>query len=234
MIVALIKAGGIGSRLGAGIPKQFVLINDKPIIIYTMEQFQNHSEVDEIVVICVEGWMEKLRMYANKFGISKLSNIVCGGETSLKSIRNGVGALSDKYDDDDIILVHDGNRPLISKDIITDAIRQCQLNGSAVAAIPCTDEIMVKNDSFLGAEVYLDHKTLYRIQTPDAYKLFRLRKIFKNATEAQLQNIGATNVLMIDSGEKVFFSKGSELNIRLTTKEDMTMCKALLQIEGRI
>lgn len=233
MNVALIKAGGVGSRMGAPVPKQFITIQDKPIIIYTIEQFQNHPSIDEIIVICVEGWHEILSDYCNRFGISKLVKIVDGGTTSLRSIKNGVLSLAE-YSDEDIILVHDGNRPLISQEIISDVIVECQKYDSAVAAIPCTDEVMVINKDFYGSNKFMNRKELYRIQTPDAYKLKVLRALFEQASEEQLDNIGATNTLMLDQGGNVHFAKGSELNIRLTTQEDIIQCRALLIMEGRI
>lgn len=233
MNIALIKAGGVGSRMGAPVPKQFVTIQDKPIIIYTMEQFQSHPSIDGIIVICVEGWHDILRDYARRFGITKLLKVVDGGSTSLRSIKNGVLSMSN-YSNDDIILVHDGNRPLISQDIISDVIVECEKHNSAVAAIPCTDEVMVLSGDFYGSEKFMNRKELFRIQTPDAYRLEVLRALFSQATEEQLDNIGATNTLMIDQGGTVHFAKGSELNIRLTTQEDITKCRALLVVEGRI
>ena len=198
-----------------------------------MEQFENHPSIDEIVVICVDGWQEVLKDYAEKFHIRKLKRIVRGGATSLRSIKNGVEALY-QYADDDIVLVHDGNRPVISQEIISNVLVQCRIHGSAVAAIPCTDEVMVAHSDFEGSEQFMDHKKLFRIQTPDAYRLSILREIFHKASEEQLDNIGATNTLVIDQGGKVHFAKGSELNIRLTTQEDITQCRALLVMENRI
>lgn len=231
--IALIKAGGVGSRMGAPIPKQFITIQNKPIIIYTMEQFQNHPGIDEIVVVCVKGWHETLWEYAKKYKITKLTKVVDGGSTSLRSIKKGVLSLA-KYSDEDVVIVHDGNRPLITQEIISDNIVECDKYGSAVAAIPCTDEIMILSKDFYGSKKFLNHKELYRIQTPDAYHLKELRMLFENATENQLNTIGATNTLMIEQGGRVHYSKGSELNIRLTTQEDITQCQALLVMEGRI
>lgn len=234
MNIALIKAGGVGRRMGAGIPKQFVTINGKPIIIYTLEQFETHPSIDQIVTICVEGWEEVLKAYAEKYHISKLTKIVPGGTTSLRSIKNGVLALNDFCKGDDIVLVHDGNRPLISQEIISDVLVKAKKHGSAVAAIPCTDEVMETNQGHTGSKKFMDHKVMYRIQTPDAYKYSILSNIIENATDDQLDKIGATNTLMIDQGKEVNFAQGSELNIRLTTQEDILQCEALLIMEKRM
>lgn len=234
MNVALIKAGGVGHRMNAGVPKQFITIQGKPIIIYTLEQFEEHPSIDEIVVVCVDGWQNILQAYAEKYHITKLKKIVSGGTTSLRSIKNGVEAIAKDHADEDIILVHDGNRPVITQEIISDVIVKCEEYGSAVAAIPCTDEVMESNDDHSGSTKFWDHKKAYRIQTPDAYRLRILKNIFKNATEYQLDHIGATNTLMIDQGQEVHFAQGSELNIRLTTQEDILQCKALLVMEKRM
>ena len=154
--------------------------------------------------------------------------IVNGGETSLKSIKNGLVAMRDRYSDDDMILVHDGNRPLISPEIISDTIANCEHYGSAVAAIPVTDEVMEIEGEAQASTKFLDRKKMYRIQTPDAYRFSVLWNLFEKATDEQLTNLGATNTLMIACGGTVHFAQGSELNIRLTTQEDILLCKSLL------
>ena len=231
MNVALIKAGGIGSRMNAGIPKQFVCVNDKPIIIYTLEAFEKHPGIDAIIVVCVDGWHEVLRSYARRFNIKKLKSIVNGGSTSLRSIKEGVKEIKKHYSSEDTVVVHDGNRPLVSQDIISDVLAKSKLHGSAVAAIPCTDEVMMTDAIHMESEKFLDRKMLYRIQTPDAYKFQLLLELFDYASEEQLETLGATNTLMIALGKRVYFSQGSELNIRLTTQEDILLCESLLNLE---
>lgn len=231
MNIALIKAGGVGSRMGASIPKQFICIQDKPIIIYTLEEFERHPNIDEIVVVCLDGWHDILRTYANQFHITKLVSIVNGGETSLKSIREGVREIQKHYSLDDTVLIHDGNRPVLTQDIISNVMAQCNLHGSAVAVIPCTDEVMMAEKGLMESNRFMDRKTLYRIQTPDAYRLGLLVEMFDHATEEQLCTLGATNTLMIAQGKKVHFSLGSEINIRLTTGEDIMLCESLLALK---
>ena len=125
--IALIIAGGVGNRMHQDIPKQFLNVNNKPIIIYTLEAFQKHPNIDAIEVVCLKGWHDILRAYAKQFGITKLENIVSGGETGLQSIRNGLKDIAKRYhDDDDIVLIHDAIRPMVSQDIISDNIRVCR------------------------------------------------------------------------------------------------------------
>lgn len=230
MNIALIKAGGIGSRMKVDIPKQFICIKDKPIIIYTLEAFENHPSIDAIIVVCVEGWHDILRAYAKRFHISKLAGIANGGTTSLKSIQSGIQVIKEKYSLEDTVLIHDGNRPLVSKDIISDVIAQSEIYGSAVASIPCTDEVMLADIIHMESETFLDRKILYRIQTPDAYKVGTLVEIFDKASEEQLENLGATNTLAIAQGKKVHLAQGSDLNIRLTTQEDILLCESLISL----
>lgn len=228
MNIALIKAGGVGSRMGAEVPKQFIAVNGKPVIVYTLEEFEHHPAIDAIVVVCVDGWHDTLRSYIRKFNITKVRSIVSGGETSLRSIREGLREARRLFSDDDLVLVHDANRPMTSEDIISDVIAKATIHGSAVAAIPTTDEVMQQEGTTLSSTVFLDHKVLYRIQTPDAYRLGYVSNLLENATDDQLDNLGATNTLAIASGGRVFFAQGSELNIRLTTKEDILLFQTLL------
>lgn len=234
MNIAIIKAGGVGSRMGAGIPKQFVLVENKPVIIYTLEAFEKHPNIDEIVVVCVRGWEENLRTYASKFGITKLKKIVLGGETSLKSIKNGVDAL-EEFPDDSMVLIHDANRPLVTEDIISGVLAQAEIHGMAVAAIPCTDEVSALGDlnDPTWSNKFVNRKELMRIQTPDAYSLGMVRSIFHNATEQQLTEIGATNVLAIKMGYTMHFALGSETNIRLTTQDDIILFEGIFHARNK-
>ncbi|MBQ6179661.1 MAG: 2-C-methyl-D-erythritol 4-phosphate cytidylyltransferase, partial [Bacteroidales bacterium] len=125
MTTAIILAGGSGVRMGAEIPKQFIEVNGKPILVYTLEGFQAHPLVDEIGVVCLDGWHDRLRKYAKDFSISKLKWIISGGNTGQESIRNGVFHLEGKCDEKDIIVIHDGIRPLIEPFVLTDVIEKC-------------------------------------------------------------------------------------------------------------
>src|SRR5690554_1057282 len=122
MNIALIIAGGSGTRMAQDIPKQFLNVYDKPIIIYTLEAFQKHSNIDVVAVVCIEGWERILNAYAKQFSITKLKHIVPGGDCGQASIRNGLLELEKHYDKDDIVLIHDAIRPMVSQEIISDCI----------------------------------------------------------------------------------------------------------------
>ena len=126
MNIALVIAGGSGKRMQQDIPKQFINVYDKPVIIYTLEGFQKHPQIDAIEVVCIEGWERTLKAYTEQFHITKLKWIVPGGQTGQESIRNGVYNLEGKCAEDDIVIVHDGIRPLVDKEVLTDVIIKCE------------------------------------------------------------------------------------------------------------
>ena len=142
---ALIIAGGSGTRMGQSIPKQFINIYDKPILIYTLEGFQRHPLIDAIEVVCIDGWQEVLQAYANQFGITKMKWIVKGGKTGQESIRNGVYNLEGICKDDDLVIVHDGIRPMVDESVLTDVIKVAKEKGNAVTSLPYNEQIFVIN-----------------------------------------------------------------------------------------
>ena len=152
MNTALILAGGTDARFGMDVPKQFVNVNNRPLIVYTMEAFQQHQEIDEIIVICLNGWQEMVRVYARQFNIGKLTKILAGGKNAQESTYIGLEYLSEKMKKGDIVVIHDAIRPMITQSIITNL------------------------------------------------------------------------------GEKVFFSEGSDLNLKINTTEDVEMFKALYKM----
>ncbi len=139
----MIIAGGVGARTHQDIPKQFLHIHDVPVIIYTLKAFQNHPQIDTIEVVCLEGWHDVLQAYSKQFGITKLESVVNGGETGQDSIRNGLYDLAKRYkDNDDIVLIHDSIRPMVSADVISDNIRVCRQFGNATTVVPCTSVML--------------------------------------------------------------------------------------------
>ena len=132
MNVAIIIAGGSGHRMGQDIPKQFINVYDKPVLIYTLEGFQRHPQIDVIEVVCIDGWHDVLWAYAHQFNITKLKWVISGGNTGQESIRNGVFNLEGKAGADDIVVIHDGIRPLVDETVLTDVIMKAQKYGNAV------------------------------------------------------------------------------------------------------
>ncbi|WP_297986385.1 IspD/TarI family cytidylyltransferase [uncultured Campylobacter sp.] len=226
-IIALIIAGGIGSRMGQAIPKQFLTVYDKPIIAYTMEKFENHPVIDAIAVVCLDGWEHILESYAKQYKITKLKHIFPAGAVGQESIKNGIMGLAKFYDDDAIVLIHDAIRPNLSKDIISDCIDMTKQYGNAIVCIPCQEAMLETQDKICSESSY-PRDNLKRTQTPQGFKLGIIKNAHIKAAELGITNSIASCTLMIEVGEKVFFSMGSEKNIKLTTLEDMEIFKALL------
>lgn len=225
--IALLTAAGIGSRMGQDIPKQFIHIDNKPIIIYTLEAFQNHPSVDEIVVVCLEGWHDILKAYAKQFNIDKLHYIVSGGKSGQESIYNGLKEIEKHFDKDSTIIIHDGNRASVSNEVISDGLFVYEKFGSAVAAIPCIEAVFKSEDGIV-SDQQISREQLFRTQTPHVYRLDKLLWAYKEAENRNIENTVAACCLMQILGEKIYFSTGSEKNIKLTHQEDIEIFKALL------
>lgn len=228
MIIALLTAAGTGNRMGQDIPKQFMHVENKPVIIHTMEAFQRHPSVDAIMVVTLSAWMEVLKAYAGQFNIKKLKWVVPGGTTGQESIYNGVMALKDELSEDDIVIVHDGNRCMVSDEIISNSIATFYTRGSAVAAIPCVEAVFRSSDNGKSSAVSIPREQLYRTQTPHTYTLGKLLWAHEEAAKKGITNAAASCTLMQELGETIYFSKGSEENLKITTIEDMMIFKALL------
>ena len=227
MNIALIIAGGSGQRMNQDIPKQFLNVNDKPVIIYTLEAFQRHPNIDKIEVVCLDGWQEILRAYCKQFGISKLANVVEGGENGQSSIRNVLWDLKEMYDENDLVLIHDAIRPMVSEEIISDAIRVCKKYGNSISVIPCA-EAMLKTEDGVSSLEQIPRDNLKRTQTPQTFVLKDIVAAHEEALEKGITNSVASCTLYIELGKKLYFSAGSEKNIKLTTPDDIDIFKSLL------
>lgn len=231
MNIAIIIAGGSGSRMGQDIPKQFINVYDKPVLIYTLESFQRHPMIDAIEVVCIDGWENVVWAYAKQFSIDKLKWITKGGNTGQESIRNGVYNLEDKCSADDIIIIHDGIRPLVEPSVLTDVINKAQKYGNAVTSMPYNEQIFVvsKDDETTTTE-FIPRETLRRVSTPQAYRFDLLDEKYKEAFEKEIGIYGShyTNTMMVELGVTLHFAAGSDKNIKLTTKDDLEMFKGYL------
>lgn len=228
MNIALIIAGGVGSRMHQDIPKQFLNVYDKPVLIYTLEAFQKHPSIDAIEVVCLDGWEKILTAYAKQFYIAKLENIVCGGKNGQDSIRNGLFDIAKRHhNDDDIVLIHDAIRPMVSQDIISENIRICRAFGNAITVLPCTAAMLKTSDNATSSE-QISRNNLKITQTPQTFFLKDILETHKEALKKGITNSVASCTLYIEMGKKLFLALGSEKNLKLTTAEDIEIFKALL------
>lgn len=228
--IGLLIAGGLGNRMHQDIPKQFLTVDERPVIVYTLEAFEKHPEIDAVAVVCIEGWENVLSAYAKQFNITKLKHIIPGGKTGMESIRNGVFELEKNYESDDVVLIHDAIRPMLSSEIISDCIRVTKKQGNATAVIPCAEAMLQTEDGTSASGSYPRDK-LKRTQTPQAFRLSLICDLHRRAIEAGITNSVASCTLMAELGETVYFSAGSEKNIKLTTVDDIDIFKALLKTE---
>lgn len=227
MTIALLIAGGVGARMGQDIPKQFLHIQDKPVIVYTMERFQNNPLIDGIVVVTLPNWIAFVEAYAKQFGITKLKSVVAGGETGHDSIHNGVVEIARQFPQDTAVMIHDGIRPMIDNDVIADNLSVYREKGNATTVIPCV-EVIFKSDVPTESNEVLDRSKVWRTQTPQTFRLDRLLWAHEEVVKRKLPSPVATCHLFSMLGETVYFSKGSEKNIKLTTMDDIDIFKALL------
>jgi 4-diphosphocytidyl-2-methyl-D-erithritol synthase len=232
MNIAIIIAGGSGHRMGQDIPKQFINVYDKPVLIYTLEGFQRHPQIDAIEVVCIDGWHDIVWAYAKQFNITKLKWIVSGGDTGQESIRNGVFNLEENCGNDDIVIIHDGIRPLVDETVLSDVIVKCQQYGSAVTSLPYNEQIFVADDE-ISTVKYIPRENLRRVSTPQAYKFGKLLWAYHEAYKKGVGIYGSsyTNTMMVELGERLYFAAGSDKNIKLTTKDDLEMFKAYLKAD---
>ena len=232
MVIAEVIAGGSGHRMGQDIPKQFINVYDKPILMYTLDVFQKHPLVDAIEVVCIDGWHDVVWAFANQYGITKLKWVISGGSTGQESIRNGVMNLKDHINENDVVIIHDGIRPLIDEQVITNVIQIAQAKGNAVTSMPYNEQIFVKcSDDENSTDKYIPRNKLRRVSTPQAYQFGLLFRAYEEAFDRGIGIYGSsyTNTMMIDLGQQLYFAEGSDRNIKITTLSDLELFKAYLK-----
>lgn len=231
MITALIIAGGVGARMGAEIPKQFVQVMGKPVVVWTLENFQRHPLVDRIRMVCVEGWHDSLRAYAEQAGISKLDRIVAGGSSAQESIRNGIYSLEDEMGEDDIAIIHDGVRPMVEMGVLDDIIAKAKEFGDGVTSMPYNEQIfLVDPENPTTTKQYIPRETLRRVATPQAYRFGLVDRAYHEAFEKKIGIYGSsyTNTMMVELGHTLHFAAGSDRNIKLTTPGDLEVFRGMM------
>ncbi|MBP9996342.1 MAG: 2-C-methyl-D-erythritol 4-phosphate cytidylyltransferase [Lachnospiraceae bacterium] len=230
MNIALILAGGIGNRTEQDIPKQFMNVYEKPLIIYTLENFERNKDVDAILVVCLDGWHEVLRAYAANYNITKLKWIISGGSDGQQSVSNGIRFLADKCKEDDIVLIHDAIRPYITDAIISGAIDSAVMYGSGLSAVRC-QETIVRTDDGITGKINIPRTDIMRVQTPQAYRYGLVQKALERADREHITGEVYINTLMLRLGMELHFSEGTDKNVKITTVDDLEIFKSLLCME---
>lgn len=229
MNAAIILAGGTDARFQMDVPKQFINVNNRPLIVYTLEEFQKHEDIDEIIVICLDGWQEMVRVYGKQFHIGKLTAILPGGKDAQESTYHGLKYLEDKMSKGDIVVIHDAIRPMVTQEIITKSIQMCRKKGMGVAATYIMDSIMHSSDGKEGYKT-INRYEIMKVQTPQAFDFELILKLHNRAIEEGRLGAWDNSSMITGLGEKVIFSEGSDLNLKINTTEDVEMFRALYKM----
>ena len=225
---AIILAGGVGSRMKTDRPKQFIEIDGVPVIVDTLNNFQRNERVTGITVVCLKDWILYFGELVKRYELTKVTNIVEGGATGHDSARNGMFSLRDKLSDDDFVIIHDASRPLIPQLIIDDMLDIAFKEGTACTAIPCHDTVIKTDDNISGIE-QIERSSFLRVQTPQAYRYGLIEPLYERAEKENRHDFIYANTMAITYGTRIYFSKGFDCNIKITTKEDIAFYKAMRQ-----
>lgn len=236
---AIILAGGVGSRVGADRPKQFVEILGKPVLAYTIEAYQNHPEIDGIEVVCVKSHVDYLKEMVSKYNFNKVKWICLGGATFQDSVYNGVQNLDGEINGRDVVMIHYGAAPFTSAKIISDAIRVCHEKGNAVSATPCF-QLMGSNEGNDMSRSWVDRDKYVQIACPQCFKFNYIQQLYEEAIDKNLLSKVEphTTSLMYLMGRTLHLSYGDQSNVKITTKEDLDLFEGYvlmkLHKEGKI
>lgn len=229
---AAIFAGGVGRRMGSSaVPKQFLSSGGKPIILHTLEKFEHHSRVDGIAIACVEGWIDQLQAIIADAHLQKVIAVVPGGSTGQESIRNALVPLVEHVGQEDaVVLVHDGVRPLIDADLISACIHSVERYGSGITTAPATETIVLTDDGKEASSI-VDRSQCVLARAPQTFWLQRLWHAHEQAQRDDLNDFIDSASLMAHYGEKLFLVEGPSRNIKITTPEDYFAFKGLMDME---
>ena len=227
--IAVIFAGGSGKRMNTvSRPKQFLELNGKPVIIYTLELFDNHPDIDGIVVVCIESWIPFLHKQLKKFEISKVIEVVPGGETGQDSIFNGLNAVRLHYAEDSNVLIHDGVRPLITEQTITDCIRTVCEKGNCITCVHATETFVVtQQDGTLNIPSREDSLIA---RAPQCFILGDILSAHMLAQQENRHDFIDSCTMMSHYGHKINTIIGPTENIKITTPTDFFIFRAMVEV----
>ncbi len=234
MVYGVILAGGVGSRMGGEKPKQYLTVKNKPIIIYTAEKFLACTELEKIIILCPEKWVEYTKNLVKKY-IAAAENriaVIEGGETRNETIMNAVSFIeaAGNLDDETVIVTHDSVRPFVTHRIIKENIEACRKFGACDTVIPATDTI-VESENGLNISNIPNRSIMYQGQTPQSFKALRLREIYHSLTENEKNILTDAAKIYVLKGETVALVAGETYNIKITYPYDLRIAKSLLEDE---
>lgn len=229
MNYAVILAGGTGTRMGGTMPKQFMEVMGRPILAYTLDNFENDSLIDAVEIVCHRDWLEETRNMVSGHGLRKVKWLTTGGDTFQQSVINGISNLKGIADPDDIVVISFGVSPMTTEDIINDSIRVCKEHGNGISAedsVLCT---CIKDDEY-GSSTNLIRETIKGFSNPWTFRFGELCDVYE---EAQRRGIldslePHTTSVYFALGKRIWFSKSNGHNFKITTKEDLERFEGLL------
>ena len=221
MVHTLLFAGGTGKRMtNSSIPKQFIEIDGKPIIVRTIENFAYHPEVDDIVIACISSGIDHLNSLIDRFMLPKVVSVVPGGSSGYESIHNGLMQIAKTAKDEDIVLICDGVRPVMSGHLISECIRLARQHETAVPVVHCIDSVL-KSEDGISCSLNLPREIMYTTQAPQGYTMRKILWAHREADARGIVNPISSADLMIELGEQVRIFPGERDNIKVTTPEDL-------------
>ena len=229
----ILLAGGVGKRMGADIPKQFINIAGKPIIVHSIENFQRNEQIDKIVIVCVKEWIEFAKDIIKEYNLTKVEWIIEGGSTGHDSIRNGVFFLKDKIKKNDFVVIHDAVRPILPQKAIDEVLRVAHEKGNASSSIVCHPPIVYTEDRESSIKD-IDREHVMLTASPQAYRFDLALCCYEKAELENKHDFTFTSSLLIYYGERVYFAKGTTSNIKVTQKEDIALFEALLSVPEKL
>lgn len=236
MNYALIFAGGVGSRMGSDIPKQFLKVGDKPIIIHVIEKFSSHPDIDGIVIVCKEEYIDECRGYVDRYRVDKILDIIPGGENGQGSIRNGICYLRynvSKTPEEDIVLIHDGVRPLIDHDLITRSIKCARENGNSIAVSKAI-ETVIRVDQRGQIKGTIDRSECRNAKAPQCFFLEDIYREHMQAVKDGKTDMIDSATLMSAYGHRLYTTECKMENIKITTPNDYYMFKGMYEAGATI
>lgn len=225
--VAIILAGGVGSRMGLDYPKQFLMIQGKPLIVHTTFCFQKNSNITSILIVCEKNWIGYVKQLIDEYKLTKVSWIIPGGKTSHDSTRNGIFYLSNILNSEDYVIIHDAARPILPQKAIDNMIDLAKHMGNAALAIPCYETVLLTDDKKSGKQP-VDRNKLMRIQTPQMYLYKDIKEAYDKAENDDIHDFVYANMVAVYYGMSIYFSKGFTNNIKVTCPEDVPLVESLM------
>ena len=236
MNVAIILAGGKGVRAGLNVPKQFAEVLGKPVIAYTLDIFQQHPEIDAIEIVCIKGYFEQMREICAKYGITKAKWIVEGGDDYQGSVLRGVQGLEGICADDDIVTIHTGVAPFLDPEFLTDNLRVCREKGNAITSYSLYSLAGKKNEEHPEMTTeWFDRDSIVCLKNPHSVRYALIRDMYKEAIRTGLINrvTPYTTTLMFHMNIPIYLSKGSQMNIKITKKDDLDLLEAFVMMKRK-